>query len=82
MWSRETARCSLEVFTGRASCFPYLSVTLGTEPARKSIKSGISVPIKDYGVFQAAATEKAAFNREDLKLAEFLISHTAAPHRA
>ncbi len=47
-------------------------------PARDSFKSGISIPIKNYGVFQAAAGEKAAFDREDLKLAELLISHTAA----
>lgn len=41
-------------------------------------KSGISIPIGSYGVFQAAASEKNAFSEKDLELAEILISHVTA----
>lgn len=41
-------------------------------------KSAISIPIASYGVFQAAAPEKKAFDERDLELAEILISHAAA----
>jgi len=47
-------------------------------PIKSAFKSGISVPFGEHGVFQAIATEKDAFNREDLKLAELLVAHTAA----
>jgi signal transduction histidine kinase len=36
-------------------------------------RSGISVPIGDHGNFQAVAEEPAAFDREDLELAELLV---------
>jgi len=38
-------------------------------------KSAISVPIKDFGVFQAVSTDKDAYQESDLELAELLISH-------
>ncbi len=41
-------------------------------------KSAISIPIGNYGVFQAAAPQKNYFTENDLELAEILISHTAA----
>jgi len=41
-------------------------------------KSGISIPIGNYGVFQAAASKKNAFSKNDLELAEILISHVTA----
>ncbi|MGM0641970.1 MAG: PAS domain S-box protein, partial [Thermotogota bacterium] len=45
----------------------------------KSIyKSALSIPIDKYGVFQAAAPEKAFFTENDLELAEILISHFIA----
>ena len=47
-----------------------------TDPAKESYRSGISVPIGEYGVFQAVSTTTAAFNEEDVKLAELLLSHT------
>ncbi len=46
-------------------------------PVSPDFQSAISIPIKDFGVFQAVATEKEAFNEEDLELAEILISHMA-----
>ncbi|MGM0445892.1 MAG: sensor domain-containing diguanylate cyclase, partial [Bacillota bacterium] len=47
-------------------------------PEYKKYKSGISIPIKKLGVFQAMSKERAGFSKEDLKLAELLISHTAS----
>ncbi len=47
------------------------------KPIKSTYESGISVPIGEYGVFQAVATEKGAYDREDLKLAELLVAHTA-----
>ena len=47
------------------------------KPVSSNFKSAISIPIKDFGVFQAVATEKQAFTKEDLELAEILISHMA-----
>ena len=41
-------------------------------------KSAISIPIGDFGVFQAAAAKKSAFDKGDLELAEILISHVTA----
>jgi len=49
-----------------------------TDRIKDTFKSGISVPIGEHGVFQAIATEESAFDREDLKLAELLVAHTAA----
>jgi len=48
------------------------------KPVESSYKSLISIPIGDYGVFQAVAEEVAAFTEADLELAELLISHTTA----
>ncbi|MGM0411166.1 MAG: diguanylate cyclase [Bacillota bacterium] len=47
------------------------------KPVDSSYKSAISIPIKDFGVFQAVSTKKNAFTKEDLELAEILISHMA-----
>ena len=46
-------------------------------PVNPEFQSAISIPIKDFGVFQAVATRKDAFTEEDLDLAEILISHMA-----
>ncbi|WP_111573066.1 sensor domain-containing diguanylate cyclase [Halanaerobium saccharolyticum] len=41
-------------------------------------KSGMSIPIGSFGVFQTAASKKKAFTESDLELAEILISHVSA----
>jgi PAS domain S-box-containing protein len=41
-------------------------------------RSAISIPVGDHGVFQAVAAGRGAFEREDLELAELLISHAAS----
>jgi len=46
-------------------------------PSIDEYRSGISIPIGKFGVFQAISTEVGAFDQEDLKMAELLISHTA-----
>lgn len=38
-------------------------------------RSGITVPIGEYGVFQAISFQKDYFDEEDLELSELLISH-------
>ncbi|MCF8002431.1 MAG: diguanylate cyclase [Halanaerobiales bacterium] len=48
------------------------------EPEQEKYKSGISIPIKNLGVFQAVSKEAEAFSQNDLELAELLISHTAS----
>jgi len=48
---------------------------LKSKPTNDDYKSGISVPVGKYGVFQAISTEKDNFDQNDLDLAEILISH-------
>ncbi|MFW5790895.1 MAG: PAS domain S-box protein, partial [Bacillota bacterium] len=60
----------------------YLNADIEKDPDAKPIninyKSGITIPIKDIGVFQAISTRKKAFSQRDLELAEILISNTKA----
>lgn len=46
-----------------------------SEPKETYYKSGISVPISDFAVFQAVSDKIDCFNPEDLELTELLISH-------
>jgi len=46
------------------------------KPAKESYRSGISVAIGKYGVFQAVSTTPGAFSDEDIEFAELLLSHT------
>ena len=45
------------------------------EPTKDTYRSGISVPLGDQGVFQAVSTAEAAFDTNDLELAELLADH-------
>ncbi len=47
------------------------------DPAKDCYRSGFSVPVGEYGVFQAASTDTAAFDAQDVEFAELLVSHTA-----
>ena len=47
------------------------------EPVKESYQSAVSVPIGDLGVFQAVATVPAAFDDDDVDLAELLMAHVA-----
>jgi PAS domain S-box-containing protein len=48
------------------------------EPEFGDYQSGISVPIGEFGVFQAVSNEAGAFDEIDLELTELLTSHAAA----
>ncbi|MGM0404544.1 MAG: PAS domain S-box protein [Thermoplasmatota archaeon] len=45
------------------------------KPKRKSYRSAISVPIGDFGVFQALSEHKDDFDQDDLAITELLIAH-------
>ena len=49
----------------------------GARPVDPRLKSAISVPIGDIGVFQAASFEPDAFGEDDVKLAEILAGHVS-----
>ncbi|MGY4707739.1 PAS domain S-box protein [Candidatus Bipolaricaulota sp. J31] len=49
----------------------------GAKPVDPRLKSVISVPIGDIGVFQAASFEPDAFGEDDVKLAEILAGHVS-----
>ncbi len=46
-------------------------------PTKTGFQSGISAPIGEVGVFQAASEEMDAFTVEDVRLLELLLGHTA-----
>jgi PAS domain S-box-containing protein len=48
------------------------------DPAKETYLSGLSVPVGEYGVFQAVGTETGAFDADDVELAELLVTHTAS----
>ncbi|PSP43570.1 hypothetical protein BRC68_06510, partial [Halobacteriales archaeon QH_6_64_20] len=55
-----------------------VGATDAAEPVREEYRSAISVPIGDFGVFQAVSTDKDEFDAEDLELAETLVAHVVA----
>lgn len=63
---------------GRSLIIDDLQNNSEAAPVKEIYKSAISIPIGDFGVFQAAAAKKAAFDKGDLELAEILISHVTA----
>ena len=52
-----------------------VSESSDANPQDVSFESALSVPMGEYGVFQAISTEPAAFDAKDEELAELLISH-------
>jgi len=44
-------------------------------PANPGLRSVLTVPIGEFGTFQAAATEVAAFEEQDREFAELLVDH-------
>lgn len=47
------------------------------KPTDPEFKSVLSIPVGDFGVFQALSREFDSFNEHDLDIAKLLISHTA-----
>ncbi len=63
---------------GRSLIIDDLQNNSEAAPIEEIYKSAISIPIGDFGVFQAAAAKKFAFDEGDLELAEILIAHVTA----
>ncbi len=61
--------------TGESYLVNNLEKNSYARPASSKYKSALSLPIKNFGVFQAVATSKNAFTRQDLELSELLIAH-------
>lgn len=57
---------------------PNLEKDSHARPTKSKYKSGITVSMKNLGVFQAVSTEINGFKEKDLKLAEILIANTQA----
>jgi len=64
--------------TGQSYTVAEVTLTDETSPTDASYQSEISVSIGEHGVFQAVDTVPAAFDDDDIELAELLVSHTAA----
>ena len=67
--------------TGRSFLVQDLEADPHAEPVHGDYGSGISVPVGDWGVFQATAKERRAFDEADLELAELLLSYANATRR-
>ena len=47
------------------------------EPVTPDLRSGLTVPVGDWGIFQAVSTEPNAYTDDDRRRAELLMSHAA-----
>ena len=63
--------------TGELIVVDDLAADADADPTKQAYRSAISIPIGDVGVFQAGATETAAFDDEDVDRAELLFAHVA-----
>jgi diguanylate cyclase (GGDEF)-like protein/PAS domain S-box-containing protein len=80
--SRETSLSEENLATktlrmGTTTIFGSLDEVTDAKPTDVSFQSGISAPIRKYGVFQAVSTEENAFIDEDVRLLELLLGHTS-----
>jgi len=46
-----------------------------SKPVVSDYRSSITIPLGDFGIYQALSTEVGAFDEEDLELAEILVNH-------
>jgi signal transduction histidine kinase len=53
----------------------------GAAPVDDTFRSGLSVPLEGWGVFQSAADERNAFDEVDLQVLELLLAHAAEAFR-
>jgi PAS domain S-box-containing protein len=60
---------------GESFLIPDVRTMDEAEPVQEQYRSILSVPLSDYGVFQAGSREAEAFDEDDLELAELLMSH-------
>ncbi|WP_255170458.1 PAS domain S-box protein [Natrononativus amylolyticus] len=61
--------------TGETSRVADLTDHERAEPERESYRSALTVPIAEYGIFQAVSNEVGAFDAADQELTELLLSH-------
>jgi len=65
------------VATRRTIAFGSLDEVPEARPSQSSFASGISAPIGEFGVFQVVSDSKDAFTKQDVRLLELLLGHTA-----
>ncbi|MEF8836105.1 MAG: PAS domain S-box protein, partial [Candidatus Thermoplasmatota archaeon] len=46
-----------------------------SKPVVSDCRSSITIPMSDFGIYQALSTEVGKFNEQDLELAEILVNH-------
>jgi len=63
--------------TGKTFVFGSLDEVPVAEPNGGAVNSGISVPMNNIGVFQVVSSERNAFTKDDARLLELLVRHTA-----
>jgi len=73
-WSKKEGIRGLTYKNQKSYLIEDLSNWEESQPSDPDVKSGLSVPIKDEGIFQAISYEKNFFDEFDLEMAEMLIS--------
>jgi PAS domain S-box-containing protein len=61
--------------TGESFLFDDIQADNDATPEKRTYRSLVSVPIGEYGVFQAVSDEVGGFDEDDLELAELLMRH-------
>ena len=61
--------------TGESFLFDDIQADNEAKPEKRTYRSLVSVPIGEYGVFQAVSDELGGFDDDDLELAELLMRH-------
>lgn len=61
--------------TGESFLFEDIQADNDATPEKRTYRSLVSVPIGEYGVFQAVSDEVGGFDEDDLELAELLMRH-------
>ncbi|AGB16903.1 PAS domain S-box [Halovivax ruber XH-70] len=64
--------------TGESSRTGHIQSQSDASPAEDVLRSGISVPVGDFGVMQAVSDRLGAYTEHDRKLAELLAAHVSA----
>jgi len=79
----EEAGISKKVYNEKKSMLVQDSRELDySKPVVSDYRSSITIPMGDFGIYQAVSTEVGAFDEKDLELAEILVKHaTEAIHR-
>jgi len=80
--SLNAAGLATETFrTGRTFIFGDVRSVRDARPISPEVRSGISMPLDDLGVFQAASPTADAFSQDDARLLRLLLKHVATAVR-